>query len=102
MAKRLLNASPWIASIAWTVVLVVLAFAVVAAIATRRGFPTGFAVVGWLYVLLAMGALFDNLAGVLATTKLLNLAAQAMPQAHVHNPVSACLTTARVVFDASR
>jgi hypothetical protein len=71
----LLNANHWIASTGWTLVFVVLSLATIAAVLTRRGFWTGFAIAGWLYVLVGIGPLSGNFNGNLLTTSALQWSA---------------------------
>jgi hypothetical protein len=78
----LIYASPWIASLAWTLTVLGLALASVAAVlstSSRRGFWTGFAIVGWLYAVVTVSPMLGDLQGSLFTTALVQRAAQAMP-----------------------
>jgi hypothetical protein len=78
----LIYASPWTASLAWTVTVLGLALATVAAVLStshRRGFWTGFAIVGWLYAFVTVSPMLGQLQGSLFTTALMQLAAKAMP-----------------------
>ena len=80
----LVNASPWIASIAWTIVVLLLVFGSIAAVlsvSARRPFWIGFALAGWLYALVTTGALGGQNGSTMLTARLLHLAAAAMPQA---------------------
>ncbi len=80
----LIYASPWIASLAWTVTVLGLALATVAAVLStspRRGFWTGFAIVGGLYAFVTVSPMLGKLHGSLFTTALVQLAAKAMPAA---------------------
>jgi hypothetical protein len=78
----LIQASSWVASAAWTVATLTLALATIAAIlGTRRQFWTGFAIIGWLYIVLVVGPLADRLGSQLLTTRLLNHSARSLPAA---------------------
>jgi hypothetical protein len=80
----LINASHTIANAATTVLVVALSLTAVAAITCgprRRGFWIGFAVCGWLYVLVIFGPLSQTMGSSLVTTSLLFRAAAAMPEA---------------------
>jgi hypothetical protein len=78
----LIRASATIASAATTVLVVALSLSAVAALAggpRRRGFWIGFAVCGWLYVLVIFGPLADSVGNTLLTTTLLYRASAVMP-----------------------
>lgn len=80
----LINASPWISSLSWTATVLGLALAAVAAAlstSSRRGFWTGFAIVGWVFTVITNSPMFGDLQTSLFTTALLQRAAMAMPQA---------------------
>ena len=80
----MINASPLISSLAWTLTVLALAFASVAAVlaSQRRGFWTGFAIVGWVFTFVTVSPLLGHLQQTsLFTTALLERAASAMPQA---------------------
>jgi hypothetical protein len=80
----LLKANAWFASTAWTVVFLLLSLATVAAILgspSRRGFWTGFSVVGWLYLLVGIGPFSTYYQGSLLTTASLHWAARHLRQA---------------------
>ena len=88
----LLNAAPWIASTAWTLAWLVLALATVAAVLgapARRGFWTGFAILGWTYLFVSMGPMDAGFRGTLWTTAILQKASAAAPQSvvNVQQPV---------------
>ena len=63
----LMNANAWIANSAWTLLLLLLALAL--GTSTHRGFWIGFAIFGWLYVMLICGPF--GLTDELLTTSLL-------------------------------
>jgi hypothetical protein len=80
----LINASPLIASLSWSATVLGLALAAVAAVLStskRRGFWTGFAIVGWAFTILTISPLSGDLQSSLLTTALVQRAARAMPQA---------------------
>ena len=77
----LMNASPWIASTATTLLIIGLAFATVAAVLARRCFWVGFAIVGWAYLFVAMGPMDSEFKGTLWTTVALQKASAVAPQA---------------------
>jgi hypothetical protein len=80
----LLKANAWIASTAWTLLFLLLSWATVAAILAaprRRGFWAGFAVVGWLYLVVGIGPFSAYHQGNLLTTASLHWAGQHLPQA---------------------
>jgi hypothetical protein len=76
----LVNASAWIASGFLTAVFLLLALATVRAAMRPRGFSTGFAIAGWLYVAVALGPFAGPLGQHLATTMALGKLAGLMPQ----------------------
>ena len=83
VCAALVNASVLISRLVWGASLLCLTFALLCALLAapvRRGFWVGFAVVGWLYVLIAYGPLTD-LGNVASLDPLLRLAGEAMPQA---------------------
>jgi hypothetical protein len=80
----LINASPWISSLSWTATVLALALATVAAVLStsrRRGFWTGFAIVGWVFTFITVSPILGHLPSSLITTALLESAASVMPQA---------------------
>jgi hypothetical protein len=80
----LLNANHWVASTAWTLVFMVLSLASIAAVLTRRGFWTGFAIAGWLYLLVGIGPLSGYHNGNLLTTAALQWGAKQLPKGEQH------------------
>jgi hypothetical protein len=80
----LINASAWVASAALTLVGLVMSLSVVTALLaprSARGLSTGFAVCGWLYLLMVFGPLERRVGDSMLTTSLLEWAAQQMPGA---------------------
>jgi cbb3-type cytochrome oxidase subunit 3 len=87
----LLKANPWVASTAWTLVFVVLSMATIAAVLSppnRRGFWTGFAIVGWLYLIVGIGPLSGVHNGKLLTTAAIHRAAALLPQQDAQGPAA--------------
>jgi hypothetical protein len=79
----LVYASPGVAGAAWTLTILLLIFGLVPAVLmapAQRGFWCGFAICGWMYVLIQSGPL-SGLAQLLTTGSMLRWAAEAMPQA---------------------
>lgn len=90
----LLNAKPWVASTAWTLVFITLALASVATVLSapdRRGFWTGFAVVGWLYLLVGIGPFSGYHNSSLLTTTALHRVATALPEKSGQVPANVTL-----------
>jgi hypothetical protein len=84
----LMHARPWVASTAWTLLLVLLSLATIAAVFSapeRRGFWTGFSLAGWLY-LAAIGPLAGTHQSALLTTMALKQAAALLPQEYSSPP----------------
>lgn len=86
----LIHASPLMSSLAWTITVFALMLATLVAVlgkSRRRGFWTGFAIVGWLFTLITSSPLFGRPQTPLLTTRVLEYAALQMPQARQATPL---------------